>query len=184
MDRGFTLVEVLVAVSVAVIAIAGIAQLPLIAAAATRSARMQSTATALAAQKLEQLRALTWTFDAADQPVSDTTTDLSANPPAAWGSGLGPSPPGTLDRDVAGYVDYLDATGRWAGAGSSAPPRATYARRWSVAPLPGDASAGTNDSLVLQVLVTKAARPPAGVSGRPRRPEDVVLTTVLTRKAP
>ena len=183
MDRGFTLVEVLVAVSLAVLAIAGIAQLPLIAAAATRSARMQSTATALATQKLEQLRVLTWTFDAADQPVSDATTDLSANPPAAAGSGLRPSPPGTLDRDVAGYVDYLDAAGRWVGAGAQAPAGAVYRRRWSVAPLPGSAG-GPNDALALQVLVTKAARPPAGLSGRPRRPEDVFLATVLTRKAP
>jgi len=66
------------------------------------------------------------------------TTDLSNDPATDDGRGLLVSPPGTLTSNIVGYVDYLDANGRWVGHGPSAPPAAVYVRRWAVRPLIGD----------------------------------------------
>ena len=50
--------------------------------------------------------------DGAAVAVTDTTTDVSGDPPGPGGTGLGASPADALWRDTPGYVDYLDATGR------------------------------------------------------------------------
>jgi hypothetical protein len=136
----------------------------------------------LAMQKMEQLRALSWGV-APDQPgvaVSDTTTDLGQDPPSAGGPGLSPSPAGTIERNTPGWVDYLDSAGQWAGTGASAPARAVYIRRWSVAAWPGD----PGNTLVFQVLVTHVA----AADGRPltgprvRQSTDALLAGVKTRQ--
>ncbi|HSF99876.1 MAG TPA: hypothetical protein VLA20_02055, partial [Vicinamibacterales bacterium] len=151
---------------------------------ATQAARNQTSTTVLASQKLEQLRSLTWGFDEAGTglPVSDTTTNLGQDPPTGNGSGLNPSPPGTLNQNIAGYVDYLDARGRWVGTGAAPPATATYIRRWSIEPLPTN----PNNTLILQVLVTTVKRQSemAGVPGpRRRMADDALVVSVKTRKA-
>ena len=152
------------------------------------SAKNQTSAVALADQKLEQLRSLPWAFNTASTPgfpVSDTTTDLSADPPRPGGRRLQPSPVATLEHDTPGYVDYLDANGRWVGKGPSPPPGAYYLRRWSIEPLPVDPS----NTLILQVLVTTLRRERVREAGSdrstPRRrfPDDAWLVSVKTRKA-
>jgi len=181
-DDGFSLIEVLVAMIVVVPAVIGAAGMVTLAACAIRDARLESTAIVLASQKLEQLRALEWNADDVNggPASSDTTTDLTQDPPVAGGLGLTPSPVGTLSTNVAGFVDFLDAGGQWVGTGAPPPPRATFIRRWAVTPLP--ASGG--DSLALQVLVTTVARD-GRVTQRPaRRPRlagEAVLATVRTR---
>jgi hypothetical protein len=62
------------------------------------------------------------------------------------------SPPDTLDRNVPGYVDFLDAAGRWVGSGATKPAAAVFVRRWNVAAVGGDP-----DTLVLRAVVTLAA---------------------------
>jgi prepilin-type N-terminal cleavage/methylation domain-containing protein len=159
-DRnGFSLLEVLFATTILTVAVMSLAQVIAVATHANASARTSTLATMLAAQKMEQLRALTWSFDAAGVPVSDLTSGIV---------GLSPSPPGALERDVDGYSDWLDASGRaMRNAGAAA-----FVRRWSVAPLP------TNpDTLLLQVLV-------AGLAGSPVRAGAARLVTVKTRKGP
>jgi hypothetical protein len=147
------------------------------------SARAQTTTSVLAAQKMEQMRALAWRFvdSGALVPASDTTTDLSQDPMAVGGAGLSASPGGTLLTNTAGYVDYLDKHGRWSGNGGSPPAAAVFIRRWNIAPLPGSAP----DSLVLQVLVTTVVRDRQASASPPRRrlAGDALLVTVLTRKA-
>jgi len=181
-DQGFSLIEVLVAMVVMVPGVIGAAGLIAVAARSARDARLESTAVVLASQKLEQLRALEWNADDAGPgpAVSDTTTDLSRDPPAQGGLGLGQSPANALDRNVPGFVDFLDVSGRWVGTGNRPPPLATFIRRWAVTPLP----AGPADSLALQVLVTTVTRD-AQVVGRalPRRrlPGEALLVTVRTR---
>ena len=93
------------------------AQLLVTAAGAGDRSKDTSVATALASQKLEQLRSLAWgiTTDGAD--LSDLQSDVARWPVGSGGTGLAPSPPGTLQNDTAGYVDYLDAGGRWLAAG-------------------------------------------------------------------
>ena len=181
-EAGFTLVELLVALSLLTVIAAGIAQLFAITVRDARAARDQTMTVILASQKMEQLRALTWRVDSAGAAVSDLTTDLSRSPPDASGSGLGPSPAAALDTNTAGFVDFLDSKGRWVGTGASPPPVATYIRRWSVGPLPSD----PGNSLVLRVLVTTRIRD-GGVAaaGQPRfrRADEALLVTIRTRKA-
>jgi prepilin-type N-terminal cleavage/methylation domain-containing protein len=181
-ETGFTLIEVLVALSLLSAIATGVAVLFVIAIRDAHAARDQTTTVVLACQKMEQLRGLTWAFDAAGTGVSDLTTDLSRSPPDASGSGLSPSPGGSLDVNTAGFVDFLDNKGRWVGTGSVAPPAATYIRRWSIETLPSD----PGNSLVLQVLVTTRIRDSAAGAGgraRSRRTDEALLVTVKTRKA-
>ena len=146
-DRGFSLLEVLFATTILTVAVLSIAQVIAVATRANAAARTSALAVMLAAQKLEQLRTLTWSFDAAGAPVSDMTTG------------------GALDRDVDGYCDWLDASGRTVPRESAA----AFVRRWSVAPLPANP-----DTLVLQVLVSSATG----------RLADTRFVTVKTRKGP
>jgi prepilin-type N-terminal cleavage/methylation domain-containing protein len=180
-DSGFTLAEVLMALALTVTLATGIATLFAVAVRTSALARHETTMTMAAVQRMEQLRALTWGFDSvgAGGRYSDTTTDLSVEPPGSGGGGLQPSPPGSLDRDVAGYVDYLDRAGRWVAGGSAPPPAALYVRRWQIRP------AGTADTLIIDVVVTTAAHARAlaagGVARRPVWPV-AAITTVKTRR--
>jgi prepilin-type N-terminal cleavage/methylation domain-containing protein len=183
-DAGFTLVEVLVALVLVAIISLGVAQMFVISVRANSAARNQTTTTILAAQKMEQLRALTWGFDddGLGFPVSDTTTDLSVQPFTSTGSGLNPSAATALDANTAGFVDYLDARGNWVGTGTVPPATAVFIRRWSIRPLPTN----PNNTLILQVLVTSVIRESqvGGAAGaRTRFADDALIATVKTRKA-
>ena len=179
-EGGFSLLEVLIAVVVLATTAAGLAGLFTIAAVSSRMARSQTLAMLLATDKLEQLRGLTWSFDANGAPVSDTTSDVSTQPMTSFGQGLSASPPDSLQRNTAGYVDYLDQTGRWVGTGPQPVTAAVYLRRWSIQRLPDD----PQNTLVLQVIVTPVAGGASAVHGfgAVRRPADGLLTSVRTRK--
>ena len=183
-SRGFSLIEVMISMTLLTIVSLGIAQIFAVSTRATYVARGQTSTTALAEQKLEQLRGLTWGFDLGGQglPLSDTTTNLAVYPPTTAGSGLNPSPADSLEQNTPGYVDFLDANGTWVGTGTTAPAAAMYVRRWSIQPLPTN----PNNTLVLQVLVTPLATEMArqgAVHTRTRMATDALLVTVKTRKA-
>lgn len=181
---GFTLVEVAIAAGLLVALSIGVAQLLVVASLRGRAARAQTTATILAAAKLEQLRGFAWgyelTSDGSLVERSDEETDLSVDPPAPGGPGLRPSSPTTLTTNTPFYFDYADASGAWAGNGSRPPANAAFLRRWAVFQLPGSGSS----TLVLQVLVRPLAQERAGsTSGwRGRVAEETLLTTVRTRR--
>jgi prepilin-type N-terminal cleavage/methylation domain-containing protein len=178
-DDGFTLAEICVAMMLIAIVATGVAALCTLAIAVCDAARVQTSAVMLANQKIEQLRALTWTIDAAGVAASDWSSDLSRDPASAAGAGLGASPADSLDANVAGYVDFLNAAGEWVGTGASPPPLARYIRRWRVKPMAGD-----SDALVLQVLVTTPRQDRLAPRPRRRLAGDALVTTVLVRKAP
>ena len=182
-DAGFTIIEVLIAMTVLTIVCLGVAQLFGVAILATHGAKSQTSAATLAEQKMEQLRALTWGFDSEGDylPVSDTSTNLSVMPAASGGGGLNPSPTDSLDVNTAGYVDYLDKRGQWIGTGVTAPAAAIYIRRWRIMPLPTN----PNNTLILQVLVTPSERERTLTGGGTRKklPNDALISTVKTRKA-
>ena len=152
-ERGFTLIEVLVAMALLTVAALGGLQLVIVATEMMRDARTQSLAANVAASRLEQLRGLRFEYDGAGVRVTDTSTDLSRDPPVPGGTGLRPSGAATLDANVAGYVDFLDSRGRWVGNGPAVPPGAAVVRRWAV-----EAVDASGDLLALQVL----ARPVTG----------------------
>jgi prepilin-type N-terminal cleavage/methylation domain-containing protein len=182
-DPGFSLVELLVALVLVATTASALAALFVVSARAAMLARQRSSMTALAVQKAEQLGALAWTFDpwSAGTPLSDTTSDLGQDPISASGPGLQPSPPDSLDRNAPGFVDFLDAHGRWVGSGATAPVAAVFVRRWWI-----QAAAADPDTLVLQVVVTTAAADRAfgQAAWRARGLFAAGLTLLRTRKAP
>lgn len=183
-SRGFSLVEVLVAMGLLTAVSMGVAQLFALTTRANVTAKGSTSTTSLAEQKLEQLRSLTWGFDLAGQglPLSDTTTNLTVTPPTHDGSGLNPSPADSLEQNTAGFVDFLDGGGAWVGTGDTPPASAVYIRRWSITPLPTN----PNNTLVIQVLVTPVTSELARVQSqgtRRRMAGDSLLVTVRTRKA-
>ena len=187
-ESGFSLLETLIATFLLAGGVLATAQM-FILATKSNSNSMQTTYTAaLAQEKMEQLRSLTWGFDTEGQglPVSDTSSNLSIDPPDASGNGLNPSPSDTLRNSTGGYVDFLDAHGGYVGTGTTAPPEAVFVRRWSVQPLPTN----PNNTLILQVFVTPVANDKARMTGGAgagqelqRLPGDALLVSVKTRKA-
>ena len=173
-ERGFSLIEVLVAMSVLCVAALGAMQFVAVATGMMSRARTQSLAATLASARMEQLRALRFEFDAGGERVTDLATNLSTDPPAPGGGGLAPSGSMSLDVNVGGFFDFLDGHGRWLSGGGSAPSGTAFVRRWSVEP----ADAG-GDLLVLQVLVRPAAA--AGVGAARRVEGEVRYTTLRAR---
>jgi len=179
--RGFSLIEVLMATALMVAAVASLAQLFALSTTRNKSAKNTTFAAVLAQQKMEQLRSLTWGFDALGLPTTDTTTDTTKFPETAGGTGLSPSPVNTLQQNVVGYVDYLDSKGQTLGGASVNPPAgAVYIRRWMVEPLPTN----PNNTIVLQVLVTRHRNRGTADSGSVvRLPDEARVISVKTRKA-
>ena len=109
-ERGFSLIETVVAAGIVAGAFTALAQVFALSIAHNVAARDASAAMVLAAQKMEQLRGLI------------PGVDLNEG--------------GTLASSVDGFADYLDQAGKRLGVGGSVPPGTVYVRRWSVAALP------------------------------------------------
>lgn len=179
-QSGFSLVETIVASAILATALVSLAELFGIAAKANATAKNGSMTMIYAEQKMEQLRGLTWGFDALGLPLSDTQTDTAQVPEAATGgTGLSPSLTNTLQANTDGYVDYLDISGKSLGGGTAVPMNMAYIRRWSVEPLPTN----PNNTLILQVLVTRRTdRGVAEAGSVTRLPDEARLVSVKTRK--
>ena len=181
-DAGFSLIETVVATSLLATALVTVAQLFAMATSSNLSARDTSFATMLAEQKMEQLRSLTWGFDAVGLPVSDLTTNTAVDPEEpTTGKGLSPSPADALKANTAGYFDFVD---RWGNVVSDNPQGAAqapmYFRRWSIEPLPTN----PNNTLIIQVVVGRIRdRGLADQSTTRRARDEARLMTVKTRKA-
>ena len=152
--RGFTLFETLVATSILVTALAGIAQLFFLSVQLTRGATVSAGALVTAQHKLEGLRGLAFTYDHGGAPVT--------------AAGLASSLDSSLDEDIDGNVDWVDGD---AQAGDH-PDGAAFVRRWRVSAL--DESA---DALAIEVCVFK---PPA--SGVSHLSAEVCLSAIRTRQ--
>jgi hypothetical protein len=175
-SSGFALLEVLVTAGLVIAIAAGASHVLAIAVRATHNARVGTVAALLASQKLEQLRSLAWTHTTTAAPaislsLSDVTTDLSTAPAGDLGPGLLPSPLGTLDTDVAQYVDYVDGAGRILAAAGLPPGATVFVRRWAVRPSVSDPA---------NVLVLTAVVMPRGSNARSA--EAVRLSTIVARK--
>lgn len=155
-NSGFTLIEVLVSLVVLATAAAGTGAMISMAVASTRAARVQTWTTLLAVGKLEELRAL-----------------------SATATGLALSPQGSLTRDAAGYVDYVDRTGRAIDVDGPSP-QSVYIRRWSIHALPADPA----ETALVQVLVSPVAAARAGDPDREpaRVPGDALMVSVIARR--
>jgi type II secretory pathway pseudopilin PulG len=179
--RGFQIIEVLMATALMVAAVASLGQLFALSTQRNKSSKNTTFASVLAQHKMEQLRSLTWGFDALGLPITDTTTDTTKYPETNGGTGLSPSPVNTLQQNVVGYVDYLDARGQsLGGATATVPGTAVYIRRWMIEPLPTN----PNNTIVIQVLVTRHRdRGTADGGSVIRLPDEARVISVKTRKA-
>jgi prepilin-type N-terminal cleavage/methylation domain-containing protein len=173
-SRGFTLLEVVIALGILCVAALGVAPLVTVSVEGMAASRWQTLSAVLASARLEQLRALTFEFDAEDRPITDGSTDLSRQAPGAGGSGLSPAGTDSLHTSTAGFFDYLDAHGRWVGNGSSPPDDAAFVRRWAI-----DRFGGSPDVLVVQVMVRPVSQGLGG--GVQRGRSETRLLTILAR---
>jgi prepilin-type N-terminal cleavage/methylation domain-containing protein len=162
-DKGFTLVETMMALLILLVVTAGVLPLTLVATkTAENQGHLTSRTSQYAADKLEQLMGLTYADAASDTRVFPTA--------AAGGSGLAAGGSSDPDAPVNLYVDYLDADGSLMAANNNAAPAGWYYRRvWRV-----DVTA-TN---LKQITVTSIVRSSSGggVGMAPR-------TTVMALKS-
>jgi hypothetical protein len=153
--RGTTLVEALVATSLLVALVSGVAHLLLSAKQWALHAELVEAATLAAEDRLERLRAVSWSYDLAGRPVG--ATELEA------------SPSDTLVRSTPLYEDTLARTGEPV---SGSPPRdATFVRRWAVAQV----AASDPGTRLLEVCVYRSPAPSGAVP-------IVCLATIRTRQ--
>jgi prepilin-type N-terminal cleavage/methylation domain-containing protein len=136
-QRGFSLVEVLVAASIMSTATIAIALLSVVAVRANRIARTTTVSTALAVQKMEQLQSAGWTE-------------------------LVPSPPKALQQNTDGYCDFLDTNGRTLPEGTSPPAGAAFVRRWAL-----DSLTASNALVIQVSVIPISGTATAVVSRRP-----------------
>jgi len=170
-ERGFSMVEASVATALVAGTLMMAARWVVDGAQVSARSGTASVAAVLAAHKLEQLRALRWTVDPLGVRRADFAADTAVDPPAADGGlGLSASPPGTLDADVPGYVDFVTA------AAQPAPTRAgaAYVRRWAITPL----AFAPDDAVLIDVCVLPM---PAASSAARAAPHTVCLAGVRTR---
>ena len=150
--RGTSLVEAVTGIAILAVAVVSLAGLAAVAMRSAALARDRTAAAILAAQKLEQLRL-------APIELAESSADA-------------------VTRDVAGFVEYLDASG---APVAPSPPAGglVFVRRWAVSAWSGD-----GDLQVLGVVVTPcrgAAVPPGQPCGDPRA--SVALATLRPRTA-
>lgn len=153
-QRGFTLLETAVALSVLLIVSLGLVPLGVVATTTTENqGHLMARTTEYAQDKLEQLLALSY---------GDVTSDTRSFPATETG-GSGLAIGGSVDpaTPVALYVDYLDIKGKLQPAVGSTPPATWfYKRLWKI-----EYVANTSNTLK-QVKVLTTVKTAVGGAGR------------------
>jgi type II secretory pathway pseudopilin PulG len=155
---GFTLLETVVATSVLVTALAGLAQLFALTARSTQEAGDQGAALAAAQNQIEVLRSLAFSYGPLGEAVTDAALTLCDS--------------ASLEADTAGCADYLDAAGAIVDPARDAH-GAVWTRRWRVTAIDPWAP----EALAIEVCVF---RWPA--NDRSPVTADACLATVRTRQ--
>jgi len=150
-DEGTSLVEVVVALALLATLAAGLMSMTAVALTQTENQGHLAARTAEYAQdKMEQLLVLSF---------GDETTDTRVFPALpAGGSGLANGGSADPNAPVAGYVDYLDASGNLLSSGASVPADWFYQRVWQVTPI---------SATLKEVRVTATVARAVGRSYRP-----------------
>jgi hypothetical protein len=153
-DAGFSLIEIVFALSLLVVVAIGLLPLGIIATTTTENqGHLSARTTEYAQDKLEQLLALSY---------ADAASDTRVFPAAdAGGSGLTVGGSADPDAPVALYVDYLNIDGTLLPAQGADPPDGWfYKRAWAVS------SPAANLKQVTVTAVVKSAVGSVGVVPR------------------
>ena len=154
-SRGFTLVETIVATSILITALAGVAQLLLLGAQLTRQASVSGQALIAAQDKLESLRGLPFGYD-----------EIGGNHTAP---ALAPSPYSSLSENLPPYVDWIDSS----GAPLTDSGGAALVRRWRIDTLDDAAP----EAITIEVCVFRASTGETDI-----RAAEACLSTIRTRQ--
>jgi type II secretory pathway pseudopilin PulG len=185
--RGFTLVEAVVALALLVTVGVSVSTALMASRAMAVGDRDQAIGGVAAQARLATLASLAFHTiaggDGSAVAITDTTTDVSVDPPGPGGTGLADSPVDALWRDTAGYVDYLDAAGRDLGSHPGARVQAAYVRRWAI----GRQGSGAGEVVVIGVLVAPVSAAARAQADDPTRlidrPGVVLLRGARVRQA-
>lgn len=139
--RGFTLIETLVASSILITALAGVAQLFIMSAQWSNQAAVSNAALLAAQGKLEELSGATFLYGAAGEPLTDPALQLSSVE--------------SLRDDHPPYVDWLDASGRPVPSAAAA----LLTRRWRIT----SAGSGAPELIAIEVCVSHSPATEAAV---------------------
>jgi hypothetical protein len=155
-EHGATIVEALVATSLLITLIGGVAYLILQSHRFAVRAEQITIATVAASAGLERLRAVPWEYD-----FAGTLRDAPA---------LQTSPPGALERNVGGFHESLDTGG--APLVNPVLTDAAYVRRWAVEPIGGDGEVARSIEVCVFAWPAAGATPPLAclASVRTRQP--------------
>jgi Tfp pilus assembly protein PilV len=191
-DRGFTLIETMVAVLIAIIGVFSVASVIFVASVTTNNQGSDATrATVYAQDKMEKLLSLDFSTSppdisscdqaASSQPSSGSTscntTGISA---AGWTQGLlagGSTSPmqASCGSANAGYEDFLDANGNQITGSSCSTLSASpvYVRQWQITDLTPLSSGSHLKQITVAVYALTAQNPAGGIP-------IAVLTSILT----
>jgi len=162
-QRGFSLIETMIALSILLIASLSLLPLGVVATTTTENhGHLEARVTEYAQDKLEQLMALAY---------GDSITDTRVFPAAdVGGSGLTLGGSSDPEAPVNFYVDYLDIDGTLFPPAAGVPATWFYRRVWSVEaePLIGQ---------LKRITVTATVRLPVGRLGRIPRSTLISLKT-------
>lgn len=175
--RGFSLMEVVVALAVLALGLVSLGPLLLQSAVMIRDAAAESRAVVAASSRLEQLSALVHEQESSTLTLlTDEQTDLSTVPAGRGGSGLAAGASASAWIEADGLFDGVCADGGVAGGRGDT----TTVRRWAVSEFPGAVPGGTR---LLHVFAASAAadRLAAARSSAAPRPGDVWLFGVRAR---
>jgi hypothetical protein len=175
-DRGVTMVETMIAILVAFIAMASVGSVIFSAMVANKNQGTEgSRETVLAQQKMEELLRLNF---------ADVSTNTTLITDTSWSIGLTPNPSTDLNyltscpssgADI-GYVDFLDANG-YALAGSCTSVIAQtygYERRWEITDVSGVSG-------LRQITVVVYAPNAVNTGARGTTPPSVALTSLKSQ---
>jgi prepilin-type N-terminal cleavage/methylation domain-containing protein len=149
-ERGFTMLEMLIATAIFFIGITGLMALATVAIAKTSGHGDQGTKTVeFAEDKMEQILALSYS---SVQGI-DTTTDLTQSSinslTQSTSVGLTANPSCVFTTPSTCYVDYVS----FAGVASNSPANAAYMREWRIV----DDSLGYSKSITVYVVALSGA---------------------------
>lgn len=175
-DRGFSLIEVMFALSILLVVALGLLPLGIIATSQTENqGHLDARVTEYAQDKLEQLMALAFGDSVSDTRVFPATS--------TGGSGLtvgGNANPDPGQVPVVPYVDYLDIDGTLFPAAGGEPANWFYKRIWQIEDVPAGSCPGPPQPLscnLKRVTVSATVRTPVGKFGR------IPRATVVTLKS-